>query len=455
MNDFYFIHPVLLAMLLIVMPAPRAQGGLATAWIVPTKTLAAESVPVSGTPETVGRPMLNQWFIEARRAELASLRDRVLPAWSPPEAGPSFDDPRSVLRYILASFDEAVVYPTEQYFYYAFSLGERRVSGNIRFTDAATGVIHVGYFNALDQAEMNYASLDAGEGVRVEVCEADPSAPHERIGYQISLDGETCQFVLASEYRAVDRDLALWEQEEVVAGILDESAYALTLIFDGKNNGFRYILSAALGPPERLVPVADVLMEATMNSGAERSSPLVVGVESGFVFLESYEPKRLTLVGVKAENIRRNNYFDGPFDQVPPDLELDQYLHRAYPYTQEAFPVDKHGNFVGRPGHRVAISPYIAYENLAQMHAVYRELVSRGLSTEQIAVLLTREAQQSISGPARGALGSIDKAAEFPHPGRPVTLDEIIRRGVAEQQNEPRDGADEETGEHPPRPLRD
>lgn len=58
-----------------------------------------------------------------------------------------------------------------------------------------------------------------------------------------------------------------------------------------------------------------------------------------------------------------NNWYDGPFDQVPPRLHIRDLLEEAYPYVKQAGGIDEHGNFIERHGQRVAISPYIAYRS--------------------------------------------------------------------------------------------
>ena len=66
-------------------------------------------------------------------------------------------------------------------------------------------------------------------------------------------------------------------------------------------------------------------------------------------------------MGVSRKDIFYNNYFDGPFDQVPPRLPLRDKLHAAYPYTNYSGGIDEHGNFHWFKSSRVAISPYYDY----------------------------------------------------------------------------------------------
>ena len=79
-----------------------------------------------------------------------------------------------------------------------------------------------------------------------------------------------------------------------------------------------------------------------------------------------YSDDRLVLVGVLSDNIARNNYYDGPFDQVPPNLNIKQELETVYPYVKLRGGIDQHGNFVSQHGVRVAISPYIVYSDTSE-----------------------------------------------------------------------------------------
>lgn len=76
-----------------------------------------------------------------------------------------------------------------------------------------------------------------------------------------------------------------------------------------------------------------------------------------------HEPhtSRYILVGVHQREIRENGWYDGPFDQVPPNLPIRAMLEQAYPYVKDAGGLDENGNFLNVKGQRVAISPYQEY----------------------------------------------------------------------------------------------
>lgn len=75
---------------------------------------------------------------------------------------------------------------------------------------------------------------------------------------------------------------------------------------------------------------------------------------------------RQILVGVNSNQVRGNNYFDGPFDQIPPRLQIKELLERVCPYVKYRGGIDAHGNFLKLAHTRVAISPYVKYSSTSE-----------------------------------------------------------------------------------------
>jgi hypothetical protein len=132
----------------------------------------------------------------------------------------SYDDPDSILRYVLDQLagDVAVIYPSEQYFYFRFPLRERFISGNIRFSEVERGEISVGYFDEYSQHDFNVGMYTHGSnGVSVGFDETDGKI-------SLSFQGRTNAFRLdrrAFEQPAFD----LLESERHISGLLDESGF--------------------------------------------------------------------------------------------------------------------------------------------------------------------------------------------------------------------------------------
>ena len=271
------------------------------------------------------------------------------------EHGPDFDDPRSVLEYVLSNAPASpVVYPSELYYYYEFALGERIVSGNLRFTEADDGVLNIGYFDRLDQSAMRWAGFSAKDGVVVRMSDDGMSAA-------VTCGETRREFALYQGAFGNEDDIELEAGERYVSGILDESGYFLHLIYSEDNSAFYYVLQSNRTIPEPLI-VLDRIRERLPGD-----IEILLGVDSRFVFLRDSSMGRTVLIAVNVDQTAANTYYDGPFDQVPPRLPLRPMLEAAYPYVASGKGIDAHGRFLGRVGQRVAISPYLDYRTFDEV----------------------------------------------------------------------------------------
>ena len=284
---------------------------------------------------------LNQAMLEPD----AEPRAAEAPGNTAPPPPADFADARSVAVSVLSSLPaENVVYPTEGYFYYMFPLGERLVSGNLRFSDIDRGTVSVGYFDFYNNRDTRSATFRDGEdGVEIAF---DPEAGRVRL----SIDGVGRAFTL-DDSAFTTPSYARVEGERLISGIRDESGYYLYLHYHRASRSFYYVLNPDEPPPERwdLVRVGDMRV--------------YFGARSRFCFYHHEASGRYVLVGVHRRNVWLNTWYDGPFDQVPPRLAIGEILEEAYPYVLDAGGIDDHGRFLERAGQRVAISPYIAYRS--------------------------------------------------------------------------------------------
>ncbi len=255
-------------------------------------------------------------------------------------------DPRALARFILTHAPgHAVVYPTERYYYFEFDQGPHRVAGNLRFTEIDRGILHTGYFDRNDRRLINAATFRDGDpGVRIH-----PTAtPHT---YRVEIDGIARVFTLDRTVLDAGPGVPLAPDERVVSTVRDESGFVFTLLFHEPQAMFYYALHPDFDPPHAL---ADIPLSGHRFR---------VDREGGFVFWRDPDGRDV-LVGVRLREIADNSYFDGPFDQVPPDLPLRPLLRRAYPYVDARGGIDEHGTFLELADQRVAISPYAEYDEL-------------------------------------------------------------------------------------------
>lgn len=269
------------------------------------------------------------------------------------------DSPDTVFSFLMNSLPESnSVYPTERYFYYMFTHGGRVLAGNIRFSDIERGVVHIAYYDINDQEFLRSKSYSSEAGIEIRYAHSEGKAT-------ISMGDCTRYFGLNTADLDHSDKLELDAQEEYVSGILDESGYRFHLVYNRKLKYFYFILNEQSVPEE---------LSSVKTRGGHT---LWIGSRTRFVFFDDVKAGRKVLVGVRDENIKCNNYYDGPFDQVPPNLMIKDRLESAYPYVVYRGGIDDHGNFVDASDQRVAIAPYMKYGTVSDLmgdtDALYRD----------------------------------------------------------------------------------
>jgi hypothetical protein len=275
------------------------------------------------------------------------------------------DDPREVLCFVLTRCRPVEDVPlTERYFYFNFIHGARTISGNLRFVDAESGVVHIGYFDKHDRGFLRSGTFGAAENVRVE-CRANRAsvaAVPEGISRVFRLRdaaGEPCELPEQLAARG-------WR---CVCDIRDDSGHGFALAWHDAYATYAFLArDEELRACEPLAPIP----------GTDCS----VGVASRYVFMPVTTGWSV-LAGVSEANVRENTYFDGPFDQIPPRLLLKPRCAIAYPYVLQGGGIDDFGNFIDQPGHRVAVSPYQQYRSLAEFVEYHEGMIAKAASDDE------------------------------------------------------------------------
>lgn len=269
---------------------------------------------------------------------------------------PEIRDSYDVVRIILKNCpDDCVVYPSEGYFYFKFYSGSRLISGNLRFCDSQDGIVHFGYFDEYDRSYSGHGQINHSVNGEV-ICQGQE--------VKVSFEGMTRIFKLDSSWETKP-SAPLLDDEELISGVLDESGHYFHLLYNSKVKQFVFLRDMENECPEQLIPI---------DFGGGGS--FLLGLRSRFVFLKL--DGRQILVGVHSDNIKANNFFDGPFDQVPPRLQIKSKLESAYPYVKLRGGIDDHGNFEEVYGSRVAISPYVKYTAFEE----FRSRLSKALDAK-------------------------------------------------------------------------
>ncbi len=294
--------------------------------------------------ETQPRLYLNQTYAED------AMRETTL----------KVEDPMAVFKFVLGNLPERVkVYPTENYFYFSFFHRNIRYAGNIRLdvTDRDEGKVHFAYYE--DLAEWTYYDesithriLDAAAGVNVEKVSA--------LVYRISYGDKSVVFELNDLSNVKPPPGAFGPDEVYLGPIFDESAIRFFLVFNRKVKVFHYVL-------DETAPVADQFVTAVP------SDRILIGKRTGFAFYRDHKLDRKILIGVFEGNSRVNNYFDGPFDQLPDNFIEGESLREAIIAVEPrlAGKIDRYGITPGSSS-RYMIGPYRHYraeEDLMVFHS--------------------------------------------------------------------------------------
>jgi len=192
-----------------------------------------------------------------------------------------------------------------------------------------------------------FVVLDAARGVKV--------VPEGRLSYRISYATRSVLFELNDLSGVVPPAGMLGADEKYLGPIFDESAVQFFLVFNAKLKIFHYVLDESARVPDELVPIKSV-------------AKILIGVRTGFAFYRDHHIERKTLIGVFSANSRLNNYFDGPFDQLPENFIEGDALRQAIIASDPSVKgqIDRLGNFADGMG-RYLIHPYMLYEREADL----------------------------------------------------------------------------------------
>jgi len=268
-------------------------------------------------------------------------------------------DPLAVFGFVLNNLPDRVkVYPTENYFYFTFDLNGSPYAGNIRLdaSDRDRGKVQFGYYEQThgwrDDTPVRFEVLDASKGVRLEKL--------ERFAYRLSYGAKSVVFELNDLSQVKPPAAALAREERFIGPIFDESGIRFFLVYNAAIKNFFYIL-------DETVKVAEDFF------ASPNTDRIIIGKRSGFVFYRDARLDRKILIGVYEENVRVNNYFDGPFDQLPDNFIEGEALRSAILEIDPKLKgqIDRFG---GSPDGavRYAISPYKQYKEVREFDSVHR-----------------------------------------------------------------------------------
>ncbi len=270
------------------------------------------------------------------------------------KSGPEISDIMSTFQYVLTSLPgEVTVYPTENYYYFSFYVQGIRYAGNLRLAtrDRDKGIIHFAYFASAnissDDGDMHYKPLNKQDGVTVKKI--------SDLKYSVSYKDKTVVFKFNDVSHIKPPEGFLQKDEQYMGPVYDESGLQFYLVFNKRLKIFHYILNESVAVPEQL-------------QETEASKRLLIGKRTGFAFYQHHKMPRKILIGIHGSNAAVNNYYDGPFDQLPDNLNKDDTLMKAIEAADPTAKgqLDRFGYLKSGEG-RYLIGPYLQYMELSEL----------------------------------------------------------------------------------------
>jgi hypothetical protein len=311
-----------------------------------------------------------------------------------------------MLAFILDSLPDRVkVYPTENYYYFYFYHEATRYAGNIRLDakDRDQGKVHFAYFVELTEWQkddaVQYTLFGKDDGVVVEKVEP--------LLYRITLGSRSVLFELNDLSKVAPPASALGPNERYLGPVFDESGIRFFLVFNSELKLFHYIL-------DETAPVADELFPA------HATNRILIARRTGFAFYDEHRLKRKILIGVFEANGSVNNYFDGPFDQLPDNFIKGNELHDAIVAVEPALngQIDSHG---GSPdgSSRYLIGPYIYYRTEQDLLPFHECATDKSIPRElYYACFVVRDDPASGGDPAEASPAAPEGTANPARPDR-------------------------------------
>jgi hypothetical protein len=296
-------------------------------------------VPVFGAEDEKNPPNKSQF--STNQAEIEGL-------WGAEEL--DVEDMGSVLSYVFGSLPSEVhVFPTENYYYFSFYHNGVKYAGNLRLDklDRDDGVVHFAYFSAFtrwnEELVSKYKKLTSEDGIIV--------TKQDDLNYLLSLGEKEVTFHLNDLSDVVPGPEKIRAEESYIGPVYDESALQFYLVYNYKLHLFHYILNTENAAPEIFSP-------------GRVFDDIEIGTRTGFAFYKDKFMDRKILIGVYEGNSMVNNYFDGPFDQLPDNFIQGDTLRDAFVDESPELKgkIDRFGN-TNQGASRVLITPYMHYSN--------------------------------------------------------------------------------------------
>jgi hypothetical protein len=279
-------------------------------------------------------------------------------------------DPMAVFSFVINSLpDKVTVYPTENYYYFNFVHHGARYAGNIRLdnVDREKGKVHFAYFEELaewkEQPSVQHRLLGKENGVTVDKI--------DELVWRVSYKTKAVTFQLNDLRHVKPPANAISPDETYIGPVHDDSAVRFFLVYNRKLKLFHYVL-------DETVPATETYAKGLI---ADR---ITIGNRTGFAYYKDHKRDRKILIGVFEGNSRVNNYFDGPFDQLPDNFLEGETLRNAILDIEPSLKgkIDRFGSSPDGAD-RFLISPYAHYRTEEDLQPFHECATSKKVPAEE------------------------------------------------------------------------
>ncbi len=251
---------------------------------------------------------------------------------------------------------KVTVYPTESYYYFTFQLNGINYAWNIRFdaADQFDGKVHFAYANEYaywrKPLDPVYKKMGPDDGVKVEQT--------SKFLYKIAFKGKTVEFELPDLSNVKPAPGMLRDDEIYLGPSWDESGVQFFLIYNKTAKAFLYLLSEA--------PKVDLYEPSSL------SPAVTVGNRTSFVFYKDKLLDRKILMGDFIGHTMLNDYFDGPFDQLPDNYVQGNALLDAILEVEPGLKGEKADRYGADPTgeFRYGITSYKYYAHIGDLKPI-------------------------------------------------------------------------------------
>ena len=105
---------------------------------------------------------------------------------------------------------------------------------------------------------------------------------------------------------------------------------------------------------------------------SKQTDRILVGKRTGFAFYKDHRLNRKIMIGAFEGNMIANNYFDGPFDQLPDNFIEGETLRNAILAVRPQLKgeIDRFGS-APDGSIRFMIGPYLAYQDITDLDRIH------------------------------------------------------------------------------------